>query len=420
MAGRSSELWENRSGGSTSPERLLLGRIVRRGGSGQASSLARRLMNQINDRMGMFGEDKTDSDALETVDSDSGEARASSNPPRTATGGGLLITAGVLLVIGGGALAAAPTLVPQYAWAVRSAAQYGVTFGLLALSGIVLVGLGRVVRQVNQATAATEQNSSDDIQMLEHLVLDFTKLRDGVQDLRQELAQVREASTTILQTAVGLSEAQNAEGRQDAIFRMAASLDQVGARIEHRLGAQGTALQDTLAELSNAILATHTLVAEIASSPSPTPTQAHESVREPRARTQQRSTDSSTLAPGSELDVWVELDVDEPRSLGLLDTLDDIGQTQSKKTSLSLERPRGQDTGGQQQPGPLPKIIRNQPAGAALLGRDAGDGVRSIPRETPNREAPIGEKIDQLKSLLSDARVRQALELMQGDGRNNT
>ncbi len=364
----------------------------------------------------MFGEDKTDSDALETGDSDIGESRASSNPPRTATGGGLLTTAGVLLVIGGGALAAVPTLVPQYAWAVKSAAHYGVTFGLLALSGIVLVGLGRVVRQVNKASAATEQNSSDDIQMLEHLVLDFTKLRDGVQDLRHELAQVREVNTTILQTTVGLGEAQNAEGKQDAIFRMAASLDQVGARIEHRLGTQGTALQDTLAELSNAILATHTLVAEIASSSSSsTPANSRESAREPRARTQQRATEPSTPVQESELDVWVELDADEPRSLGLLDTLDDLGQAQTKKTSLNLERPRGQDNGGQHQPGPLPKIIRNQPSGASLLGRDAGDGVRSTPRDTP-----VAEKIDQLKSLLSDARVRKALELMQGDGRNNS
>lgn len=369
----------------------------------------------------MFGEDKTDSDALENVDSDIGASRASHTPPRAASGGGLLTATGVLLVIGGGLLAAVPTVVPEYAWAVKSAAQYGVTFGLIAFSGIVLVGLGRVVRQVNKASAATERNNSDDMLMLEHLVLDFTKLRDGVQDLRQELAQVRESNTTIQQSVVGLGESQNAEGKQDAIFRMAASLDQVGARIEHRLGTQSTALQDALAELSNAILATHTLVTELASSTPSNPRdgarESHrEGNRESRARTPQRSPEPQAHAPESELDVWVELDADEPRSLGLLDTLDDLGQTQSKKTSLSLERPRGQDAGVQ--PGPLPKIIKSQTSGASLLGRDAGDGVRSTPRDT--REAPVGEKIDQLKSLLSDARVRKALELMQSEGRSNT
>jgi hypothetical protein len=373
--------------------------------------------------MGMFGEDKTDSDELETVDSDIGASRGSRTPPRKASGGGLLSATGVLLVIGGAVLAAVPTVVPEYTWAVKSAAQYGVTFGLLALSGIVLVGLARVVRQVNKASAATEQNNSDDMQMLEHLVLDFTKLRDGVQNLRQELAQVRESNTTIQQTVVSFGESQNAEGKQDAIFRMAASLDQVGARIEHRLGTQSTALQDTLAELSNAILATHTLVTELASStPSNTRENHRESSREvsrePRARAGQRTPEPAPAhAPESELDVWVELDADEPRSLGLLDTLDDLGQTQSKKTSLSLERPRGQDA-GVQQPGPLPKIIKSQTAGSSLLGRDAGDGVRSTPRDA--REAPVGEKIDQLKSLLSDARVRKALELMQAEGRGNT
>jgi hypothetical protein len=280
-----------------------------------------------------------------------------------------------------------------------------------------LFGLGRVVRHVKRAAAAIEQASSEDMEMLEHLVLDFTRMRDGVQELRHELGQIREASTTILQTTVGLSEAQSSECKQDAIFRMAASLDQVGARIEHRLGTQSTVLQDTLTELTKSIQATQKLVTELASSPPPRHSTPQESSHEPRAESRARSPhprspEPPLPAPESDLDVWVELDNDEPRSLGLLDTLDDQGQAQTRKTSLSLERPQGQEAS---QPGPLPKIIRNQQSNAALLGREAGDGVRSVPRETP-----VDDKIDQLKSLLSDARVRKALELMQAEGRKNS
>ncbi len=361
--------------------------------------------------MGMFGEQKVESDEPEVVDLDVGGRRNSKSPQRGPTGGGLGSAVGVLLVVCGIALAALPTLVPQYAWAVNSAAKYGATAGLLALGGLVLIGLGRVVRHVNRSAAAIEQTNTEDMEMLEHLVLDFTKMRDGVQELRQELLQLREASTTILQTTVGLSEAQSSEGRQDAIFRMAASLDQVGARIEHRLGTQSTALQDTLTELSNSISATHKLVTELASAP-PRHSSSHEpgyeSRVESRGRAPHRSPEPPLPAPESDLDVWVELDNDEPRSLGLLDTLDDQGQAHTKKTSLSLERPRTHDAS---QPGPLPKIIRNQQSNAALLGREAGDGVRSIPRD-----ASVDDKIDQLKSLLSDARVRKALEIMQSEG----
>lgn len=367
----------------------------------------------------MFGEAKTNSDELETVDPDIDEARTSNKPTPEARGGGLLTTVGVLLVLGGVALAALPKLAPNYAWAVKSVTQHGLSVGLIVLSGIVLFGLGRIARQVSKGNAATDQNS-DDMLMLEHLIVDFTKLRDGVQDLRLEIAQVRETNTTILQATTSLSESKNSEGSQDAMFRMAASLDQVGARIEHRLGTQSTTIQDTLAELSNAILATHTLVSEIvaATSNAGAPSASLDLGPQPRVRTPARGIPQSEPVRDSELDVWVELDVDEGRPLGVLDTLDDLGQT--RKTSPSVERPRALEFAGpppiqrREQPGPLPQNSRSPGSSASLLGREAGDGVRSIPLAN-HREVPVGEKIDQLKSLLSDARVRKALELMQGE-----
>lgn len=371
----------------------------------------------------MFGQDKTNPETEQALDVEN-ETPRKSTPVRKSRGGGLLISAGVMLVLGGIALASMPKLAPQYGWIVGSAAKYGMSVGTIALGGIVLWGLGLVVRQVAKANE-TDAQDSDEMLILEQLVLDFTKLRDGVQDLRVELGQVKETSASILDTSARLSEVQATQGHQDAIFRLAASLDQVGARIEHRLGTQNTTLQDTLGELNTAILATHTLVSEWAAGASHTESSSKPDLQiQPRldGRKRSHSVERGTNPPDNELDVWVELDVDEPRRLGLLDTLDDYGQAHGNKTSPSVERPRALENSAampnakRDQPGPLPQSTRAPSGGAALLGRDVGDGVRSIPVQ--NGETPMGEKLDQLKTLLSDARVRKALEIMQIDGRS--
>ena len=117
--------------------------------------------------------------------------------------------------------------------------------------------------------------------------------------------------------------------------------------------------------------------------------------------------------------------VGEPSSpdLGLLDTLDDFGRMQPHKTSPSISPVTGSEV-------ERLEILHSDlsPASALPHGRN---GTGSWPPEDADEdqaalmslacvdaELSVANKLEQLKSLMSDARVRQALhELRRENGR---
>jgi hypothetical protein len=94
----------------------------------------------------------------------------------------------------------------------------------------------------------------------------------------------------------------------------------------------------------------------------------------------------------------------EPMELGLLDTIDDFGHVRAAKTSPSMRPAPGPARSGidlfqhgatEAPRGPLPNGAARPHAGAP---------------NAANRDDDVGHKLEQLKELLSDPRLRHILD----------
>ena len=159
---------------------------------------------------------------------------------------------------------------PKFSWKLdqisRGFAYLGVHGGTLLIGGVILAGLGLVRRAQAQASASAEQPNDDQL-ILEHVAGDMIQMRNSVEHLAR---CVEEVDTKIGQVAKNVrdlefklrEDEQEArpetpidEGQRDAIYRLAASVDHVGARIDHRLKSQYDSLQLRLEDISAIVLA---------------------------------------------------------------------------------------------------------------------------------------------------------------------
>jgi hypothetical protein len=150
----------------------------------------------------------------------------------------MFVVAGFGMAFAGTALSLLPRFAPQYEWSVRNLASQGVTGGSIAVGGCLLIALGLAARAQARFFRDSEEPSDADL-LLEHVAGELTDIRSDIRDANQRISQVKDET-------VGLFEAVQARDNMDttdhaasdATFRLAASLDQLGARIEQRLGAQ--------------------------------------------------------------------------------------------------------------------------------------------------------------------------------------
>lgn len=321
-----------------------------------------------------------------------GESRTSKAPADragAASGSRLPYALAALLVLAGVALALLPTIAPQHGWMVRSAGKYGLTSAPLLLAGCVLAGVALSLRGGRRET---EPQSDDRELLLDQVASELAALRGGIQELRVEFVYVKDAQQSLVEALSERNEPNHAEAQQSAMFRLAASLDQVGARIEQRLAASESAMQGLIGELGAGIAATQERLSEIASAPA---------------------------AAASAGDVWQTIDAGAPSSspersiawqgpapsedagLGLLDTLDDHGRSPSGPSPAQQRSP------GDAVPSPHGRILHHEPR------RTPPEPAAPLPQTTTAEgEAPLEGKIALLRSLLADTRVRQALETM--------
>jgi hypothetical protein len=324
--------------------------------------------------------------------------------------GGILIGAGVLLWIGAGALMSVPNLMPQYAWVFKHAAKHGITSGPLILIGLCLIGVGLVARAMKLRT--DDQEESQQRLQFDQLASGLAFVREGLDESRAELTRVLEATDAVLQLAQNEQASAMAQNQQDAIFRMAASLDQMGAHLDQRLQAQQVQLKDSLQELSQSITAIQKEMKEHASS-KPTAASAARIVGRTlelkNARSQgkgasmtERSPNPAGVSSGSE------------GSLGLLDTLDDYGAMHTKDAPGRMQSGSSDDHNLH--------ILDDMDGPSAPLPRESAsaDGASWASRHmTPEPQDHISfedpgeistrDKLELLRALMDDVRVREAL-----------
>lgn len=297
----------------------------------------------------------------------------------------LVFLLGAAAVAFGAALVVLPVVAREQAGIVNALAKHGVTGTPVALTGLVLCVLAIVGRKKPDTTASRQ--SADQGLLLEQIACDLALMRGGMQELRVEYVYLKDQ----IQKAIAQRDLQEAQAKEHdaaaAMFRLAASMDQLTGRIETRMIAQDNALAGQFTTL-------HGEIGELRSH-----------VGDLRARIEEGIQTASTADSGNgyhvsderqieieegyrphadDFEVAVELEQIEEQGLGLLDEFDDHGQIRREKHSPSM-RPGRRATDLEAQAGLLPS--RNLPA----------------PRS-------VDEKLAALRELMSDPTVRQALE----------
>jgi hypothetical protein len=328
--------------------------------------------------------------------------------PASHSGTVILLLAGGALAVAGVALEIVPEVAHQYAWIVNGFAKHGVTGMPLALCGLIFLGLCVVSRARDKADARTaeltrrereaREGADDQSLLLEQLASDLALTRGGMQELRVEFVylkdMVQSASKQSVDPTTGLDEA------QAAVFRLAASMDQLGGRLEARLKSQDAVFHEVIAALRTEISATNTSLHELRASIEQGIQDATNSMS---SRTVEGATDdvdyseveTGYQASPDDLAVEVELEELSGPDLGLLDDLDDQGKPRRSKTSPSI-RPS------------IPRTNTYADLGLEEVPVDGKVGSALPTRQSIEEE--IEAKLEALKALMADPGVRRALE----------
>jgi hypothetical protein len=264
-----------------------------------------------------------------------------------------LFVAGALALGAGAAMVGLPKLMPEHAWMVNSAARSGLTSAPLLVGGLLLVGLWSLARALRiELPPAPEKDDSSKL-VLDQVAGDLIALREALHEMRVEFVYLKDGLKVLQGEADrSRSEAEQKEGAQEAIFRMAASVDQLGGRIEQRLMQVQAAAHDGIQEMQLSLQHVRLQVAELASR-APLPAPATEQDGDPYALLADVENEieiASGFEPSvDDMDVVVEFEPEEPElvtDLGLLDDLDDLGSpyqrglVQSGGLSAKLSRLR--------------------------------------------------------------------------------
>jgi hypothetical protein len=187
-----------------------------------------------------------------------------------------LFLLGFALVAGSIGLA----LAPHYSWQVtkiaRVAAEMGLQNGALLVGGLVLFGLGIVARVAGSAAPVSDHRAEYEALQSELSIFN-EQLTTKLAQLRTALMQVHDGVGSISAQQQAQAQAQNETERnsprdssQDAIFRLAASLDKLHAHFDERVHAVDLQMRSGFEALLNA---SHDVRRHLGQGPSADPTE---------------------------------------------------------------------------------------------------------------------------------------------------
>jgi hypothetical protein len=174
-------------------------------------------------------------------------------------------------------------LAPHYSWQVtkvaRLASGMGLHSGALLVGGLVLLGLGIVARVAGASSPAADHRAEYEALQSE-LNLFNEQLTTKLAQLRSSIMQVHDGVSSISaqQQAQAQMQAQSQDERsaggdhaQDAIFRLAASLDKLHAHFDERVHAVDLQLRSGFEALLNASRDVRRHLGQGPSAPAPEP-----------------------------------------------------------------------------------------------------------------------------------------------------
>ncbi|MBK7874160.1 MAG: hypothetical protein IPJ77_00130 [Planctomycetes bacterium] len=282
----------------------------------------------------------------------------------SASGGGLLLL-GIGLAGAGVALALGPGLAPTVAPWVATLTKHGATPALVGATGVLVAAIGLATRALsrhsNELLSALGHLPSPERE-LEALGSEIAQIRGSLQELRVESVYLKDGIAGLQQ---GLGEELSSghrQGMQEAVFQMAGSLDQMGARIEERLALQHDVFTQALQTFHNSLLTACLRIDELYGR-------------------------VSTAAPGTNF--AGEVASARPDSLGVLDLMDDPPAPVPHRPHR-IAVPTGHVSTAAQPAPALPAPVITDPA--------------------------IASTVAYLQNLFADDRVRQAYAHLQQTG----
>ena len=310
---------------------------------------------------------------------------------RSREGGMFLAFGGMCALVG-----VAATILPRMSWKadqiMAGFETLGVDSGTLLMGGLVLMALGLVRRAQDAARPDNDQEL-----LMEQIATDLMELRGSLEDLRGSAAalsgRVEFVGGAVAQIGEQI-EARNAvpAHSQDALFQLAASLDKLGARLDQRLKVNHTMVQESLEELVSSIEHSRRSVEERV------PVALSHLIDNPIENTVYEQTPIVT-APA-------EQSCDAAHSRGSLGVLDSI--TDDIPAALPADaQTHGIDFDHLDQQSP--ELAR----GMEATSRAAQSGGAWDDEPMAEHDASdTAQKLEQLQSLLSDERLRAALDSM--------
>lgn len=279
---------------------------------------------------------------------------------------GLLMVTGLGLVGAAAALVLLPGGAPELVAFRDTCAKNGASPALLAIGGILILGVGlglRSLARTTRAIADEEHARPDSVSpQVQKLGSELAQVRGALQDLRVEHVYVKDGVKELQQLLRDQLAAANPESLQEAIFQMAGSLDQVGARLDERLSVQNDNFQQALQTFHNALLTACVRLDDL------------------HGRLSRRAEANGTPAQ----------EEDGELSLGVLDQLDDTPSRTARPSLRSVSAPVSRES----TPPELPRA--------------------PLPYQNP-ADVALAQKIAQLQVLIADADVRQVLAGLPGN-----
>jgi hypothetical protein len=164
----------------------------------------------------------------------------------------VLSCTGLVAVSGGICLTLAPRISQQGAWFASSLGQAGISGGALLVAGIITLALAIIRNGQAQLIGRTV--------FLDRITRDISELRKGQKRLADrfgtlhlEMSVLQEANKTLVRASQDQSAIHAAGAQVDATFRLAVSMDQLGARLAGLLEDQRSDIENRLGNLSGSV-----------------------------------------------------------------------------------------------------------------------------------------------------------------------
>jgi hypothetical protein len=161
-------------------------------------------------------------------------------------------TIGAIGIIGGTLLALAPAFGGDPGWVSENLRRVGIESGTFLTSGVICIGLALVslrLKKVNSKLEAAQQT----VERTEFLSLSVNQMAERMTILHAELCGLKDSHAAGLRFIQEQSATEAVGMQVDATFRLASSIDQLGARFEARLIEQAQAAQLCFQKLDAAV-----------------------------------------------------------------------------------------------------------------------------------------------------------------------